>query len=502
MACVDRIVILHPLGQQPLALIDASDHPKPIVAHAFDPADDPHAAQRAAARKWALGAWRGGLGGATCYDELLPAGPLLAAMQAHGADAAAIVGGDWCGFDPALASLQLKRLTDAPDAMKLTFTQAPPGLGAICVSRALLEDLAQHGAGFHHALWYNPRRPTIDPIGKEVCLPIPPQARDTFARFIYDTPRGIATLRQAADELADDFSGADISRITATHPSPTTPAHPPTYPHHLTLELTPRREVAGPVTPQHYTTLDRSDMDTALAIDLARQVAAMGDTTLMLGHLGDPLLHPDWEQVITAADEAGCFALGIETDLLCEAPVLERLASLPLDVIVVRINADTAATYERVMGEDRFERVARNLQRLFELKRERTKARGNFRGEFRGGNLRGGEFRGWVVPKLVKVRDNVREIESFFDRWVVVAGFAVIDRFDTGGGVAADLSPVPMDPPVRLATPMDGCCGYVLSNGLLTTDRSDWSGGNALGSVSSSPLREIWQQAGRFAEAV
>ena len=497
---LSQLVLVHPGDQDINAAVAGLDVGKPIVAFA-DPGGlaDAHTPARLSARKWALTSWRGGFGGATCYDELLPAEPLAAAMREHGAEAAAIVGADWCCFDPSLASHQLERHIEAPEAMKLTFTQAPPGLGAICTSLAVLEEFAQHGAGFHNALWYNPKKPTIDPIGKEVCLPIPAEARDTFERFIYDTPGGRDALKSVTKELGERLVDADLSEITANAQSSAI-RHPPSTIHHLTLELTPRREAAGLVTAQHHATLDRADMATDLAVDLVRQAAVSGDMTLMLGHLGEPTLHAEWDHIIEAADEAGCSAIGIETDLLCDEAMLGRLAELPLDVVVVRINADTAATYEKVMGLNGFPRVARNLQKLFELKQQRGGERAR---RFHAGLGEASTPRGfWIIPKLVKVRDNVREIESFFDRWVTIAGHALVDRFDTGGGVAPDLSPVPMDPPVRLPTPMDGKCAFVLSNGLVTADRNDWSGGNALGHASSLPLQEIWQRRVRFAEAV
>lgn len=460
-----RIVVVHLQGQDVEAALDGIDVGLPIVTHA-DPAGlaDAHTPTRRSARKWALTAWRGGFGGATCYDELLPAGPLAEAMRAQDADAAVIVGGDWCRFDPDLASGLLERHVSAPEAMKITFTQAPPGLGAICTSRAVLEELGEHGAGFANALWYNPKKPAIDPIGKEVCLPVDPAVRDRFARFIYDTPAGQAAVRD------DESAGA------------------PAVPRHVTLELTPRREVSGPISAQHYVNLGRPDMPVGDAIEIARDVAAIGDATLMLGHLGEPTLHPGFADVIEAAHDAGCFAVGLETDLLCDEPTLDRIASLPLDVVAVRINADTSDTYKRVMAADGFGTVARNLQRLFDAKRARA------------ASPSGRGF--WIIPKLVKVTDNVHELESFFDRWVTIGGHAVIERFDTGGGTAPDLSPVPMDPPVPLPTPMDRHCAFILSDGQVTADRSDWLGRAALGSAISQPLREIWQRVDRFAEAV
>jgi len=528
---VGRIVLVHPPGQDVMGAVAGFDLDKPI--HAFA---DPRAGhdgfhdtdrRRLAARKWAMTGWRGGLGGATCYDELLPAAPLVAAMHEHKADAAVILGGDWCLFDPALASRQLAAHVEAPDAMKIVFTQAPPGLAAVVTSRAVLEDFAKHEAGFGNALGYNPRKPVIDPIGRDVCLAIPPAVRDTFERFVDDTPRGRAAVRRFL-ENAGNAQSAGIEELTDFCAScDFCDSHVLS---HTWLELTPRREADGPITPQHHATLDRPDMPTADAVAFVQRYAAdFPDATLLLGHLGEPLLHegffeiveaahaagvfglgvetdllcdgPTLEQlaampldVISVAHAAGVFGLGVETDLLCDGPTLEQLAAMPLDVISVRFNADTSQTYKKVMGLDGFSRVAKNLQRLFELLRQPGRVTPAPCPVVRPRSP-------WIVPRLTKVRENVRQIESFFDRWVTIGGCAVIDRFDTGRGRAEDLSPVPMDPPTPLRTPLDGRCAFVLSDGKVTADRSDWLGEDAWGSVRDTALREIWHGATEFAEA-
>ena len=63
---VERIVLVHPAGQDPLGelSIDAGDIAKPIVSHAVEGGlHDRYSARLQASRKWALTAWRGGLGG-------------------------------------------------------------------------------------------------------------------------------------------------------------------------------------------------------------------------------------------------------------------------------------------------------------------------------------------------------------------------------------------------------------------------------------------------------
>ncbi len=439
---VYRIVLVHPAGQDPLKLLNVQDIDKPVstlpIEHGLDHA---RATQWAAARKWSLTGWRGGLGNATVYDELLPAAPLVAALDAHHASSALLLRGEWCAFDTEFADAQIAKHLENIEAFKLCFTQAPPGLGGMVVSRDALAQLAEHHAAFGQALGYNPRRPALDPIGREVNIPIPAEVRDTFRRFIYDTPRSMTLLRAIADHLGEAFGEADATTITdacrAIEREQPTILHD-RLPQQITLELTPRRQATGPVTPQHYVTFDRADLDVELAQRLCEQMGdaqAGGDVALRLGGLGDALLHPQWDVIVQAAHDAGVLGIAIETDLLCDTTALDRIFELPIDVVSVRFNADTAETYQKVMGMDGFSTVANNLRHMLQRRNERCEA---------------GEPRlPWIVPHLTKTAETLRDMESFFDRWMLAEGHAVIQPAQSGCGLMPEQSPMAMAPPKR-----------------------------------------------------
>lgn len=485
-----RLVVVHPPGQDPLAGIDVASLGKPVDAFAHaDVAGDRYTPRTQSARKWALSGWRGGLAGATAWDELLPAAPLAAAMDAFGASAAVMVGGDWCAFDPALADGLLDLHLGAPDAMKLVFTQAPPGLGPLVTSGEVLRDFADKQATFGSALAYNPKRPAIDPIGRECNLPIPAGVRDCARRFIFDHPQAIQRLHNIADNLGDNFPAADALAITdacraweRTHPQHVFDE----LPEQITLELTPRRLVTGPITPQHHLDLPRSNMDLALARDL---LAQCGGKAVTLGGLGDALLHPQWTNIVEAAHDAGVLGLHLETDLLSPRDGLAALTDLPIDIVSVRLNADTAATYNQVMGADRLPEVMGNLQWLFDRRSKTTNAQGKIPGGLP-----------WLIPRLVKTTDTLKDMEIFFERWMQVIGHAVIERPLTlgkgGFALAEDQNPVPMDPPWKPPSPYQVKRRLtVLSDGTVTLCGQDALGRAALGHAADHPLLTLWRGA-------
>jgi Iron-sulfur cluster-binding domain len=496
---VDKIVLIHPPGQDPLSLVDLQrlKLDKPVVAH-MDPGGlrDGMTSRCAASRRWAQPNWRGGLGGVTCYDELLPPGPLADVLKAHGGEAAYIVRGDWCLFDPGLADQQLDLLYQDPEAMMLIFTQAPPGLSGLAVCRESLEQLCENAAGFGDVLAYSPIKPQIDPVGRDVNCPIHASVRDTTERFIYDTPRSIALIETVVDHLGNKLNRADAQAVTDTYRAACEDDPGILYrwlPRMVSLELTPRRSATGPVTPQHYVTFDRPDIDTDLALRIVEQIGekeAGGDVTLLLGGLGDAMLHPQWERIVNAAHEAGVFGIGIETDLYCGQEDLGKLLDLPIDLVKVRFNADSAETYKQTMGTDGYKLVLENIQWLFNQRIQRLEGDKYARGAMP-----------WLVPSMVKTAETLPELEGFFDKWSHYMGHALIAPACDGCGLMPALSPVPMEPPDRRACLQVTRRMSILSDGMAARCDQDWLGRAPIGDTRARTLLDIWRDSRSLAEA-
>jgi molybdopterin-guanine dinucleotide biosynthesis protein A len=476
---VAKVVVVHPAGQDVAALV-SGDVGKPVAYFAdAGGLDDPFFAMRAAARKWALGAWRGGLGGATCYDELLPAPPMLAAMTEHGADAALILGGDWPLHDPDYARQLIDLHLEHPEHLQMTFTQAPPGLCGVVAGREFIGQLAENGPStFGNILAYNPMRPQGDPIGRDVCVQIAAAVRSCAKRFIYDNARSAAMIDAIFSERADAAAVAlAASRYEEAE----------RFPRQVTIELTTQRLVQGPLVPQHHTAIDRAPMSTDAALKLVAGLGGAGDTAVTFGGLGDAMLHPDLGRIVRAAHDAGVMGICIETDLLGEQAEVERLLELPLDVVSIRLNADTAATYEKVMQPtvpDAFRRVTSNLQWLLNERNRRWQAGGQYAGAKAGVP--------WIVPRLIKTADTLKDMETFFDRWMHYTGHAVIEPAVTGVDLMPDFAPVNMAPPRRRACRQVSHRLTVLADARVARCDQDWSGRACAGSALESAVVDVW----------
>jgi len=472
---IDRIVVLHPADNPPPGLTSGNDLTFYPVHGPFEDVIRP---ARLAARRFSPTAWRGGIGGASVFDEVLAADATVAALDELGASAALLVGDDWPWVDPELCDAVIERHRQQPDALKLVFTQAPPGLCGCVVDRDLLVELRDKQSMIGSLLIYNPRIPQGDPIAKDPCVQIDPAVRDLRARCIADSPR----WRRLLNHLDDD--PALTAKQIAAQLTPHLPAVHHPLPQQVTIELNTMRLPTGPIVPQHHTAIERPPLDVDRAAELFAELADAPDIAVTLGGLGDPLLHPNWPDIVAAAREAGLSGLHIETDLIVPPDTLEALVEAHVDIISVRLNADSAPIYQQLMGGDFFEQVLSNIQWLLNHRTDGLP---------------------WIVPRMIKTADNVHELEGFFDRWMYFCGHAVVEspstgrkptpnESDTTNHLMPDLAVLSMAPPRRTPCRQLAHRMTIHSDGAVALCDQTWTDGQ------TGPLAGRWQQLGEVYE--
>lgn len=484
MRSVSCIILINSDGEDASRFIDKDLYSTPIEWYACsDAVLDQNISARRVSRQWAANSWRGALAGGTVFDELLPAQPIALAMKHFQAESALLVGGDWPFVDPAICDEIARRHLEHAESMKVVFSQSPPGLSGIAVHRSLIENMAEKHAGFGQVFGYVPSRAQSDPIGLDVCVQIPPAVRQCGQRFIFDTPRSTELMRKIAKRLGDRLDSADVSASVDTASGFTSLLQEQFLPSQVTLELTPQRNVSGPITPHHYREFDRPMIDTELAQRIIEQIGDAGDVNLTLGGLGDALNHTDWSLLVSSAKSADVTSIAIETDLLCDESILNEILDAEIDIVSVRLNADTAACYEKTMGTDSFGQVVENLQTLLKKRAAKTSS------DTKHGLP-------WVIPRLIKTADTLGDMETFFDRWTHFTGHAVIEPAMTGRGQTDALmpaqSPVAMSPPKRFGCRQLAQRMTILSNGFVAMCDQDWHGEDIAGDTRITPLIDIW----------
>lgn len=442
------------------------------------------------ARRIAPATWRSGLGGLSCYDESFEPAIAAEVMEAHGLDAAVLVGPDWELVDPGLIDALVDRYREWPESVKISICQAVPGLGGLLID---LESMRSVAGGVGHAssyasvgglLAYLPVGPQADPIAKAFCVTVAAEVRDAGRRFVSDTPAGRALVGRVRTTLGTRFDSADASAVVGAAGGRLSEA-----PRHLELELcTGRlsggrfgqwlRSVAGGEAGP-----DASEGPVLAEADAVRIIGSFAagrpDTVLTLHGVGDPMMHPGVYDIVRAAKVAGVGLVHLRTDALSPSFDAGRLIGSGVDVISVDVLAASPETYRVMAGVDRYEEVKGRVEALLEG-----------RGEVAG--LPGV----WVLPRITRCDETYSEIEPFYDGWLMACCGAVIDAIPTTPAGGADLEPeariVPLPLPVLARARRFAETLRVRSDG-----RARAADGTVLGNVISEPIESVWRALSR-----
>ncbi|MCP3903452.1 MAG: DUF115 domain-containing protein [Planctomycetes bacterium] len=344
------------------------------------------------ARRWSGSCWRGGIGGASVYDEVLWPQAMREVMERRDLDAGLLVGPDWPLVDVSSdtgCDALAERHREHPDRHRLVFTQAPPGIGACIVGRPLMEQLCDRSrlATIGSMLVYQPHAPQGDPIATEANVTIDPHVRNAMVRATFDTPRQRALLERAlAGRPADDLDVVALVHALANAEDDT--------PAHVIVESA---------------AMSADSIASAIA-----PLARLGDVTVTLTGMGSGL-----SRCIDAARGAGACAVHVRTDLGGARGDLDAL--LAADVVSVDLP-----------GNDAPPKVLESMQHLIDHRRH-----------FAGPRGAAAIALPWIVPRFTRHPDNVEQTDAFFERWQHVLGTVVIDgeTENHGGAMARAITP-------------------------------------------------------------
>ncbi|MBX3378546.1 MAG: DUF115 domain-containing protein [Phycisphaeraceae bacterium] len=359
----------------------------------------------AAGRAWSRANWRGGIANLTIFDEVFAPSAVRAALEADtNADGVLLLGADWCFIDPAHIDALIERFASPTEPQRIVFSPAAPGLGSCILERALALEFANqlraNGplGSIGTILGYLPVAPQVDQIAKRACVTVEPAVRDAHLRLIADRPDRVSLLSSIARRLGDRWLAASAEEIAAA--ARDIASHSAPLPDAVHIQLTAQR-AGSPISQP----LDLELLRTRLApLRLAERALAVTFDG------GEPLLHPRFEQAVELVRNLGAIAVHVRTELLAETDI-DRLLRVRPDVVSIDLHADKPETYNRIRGIDALPRVRERIVGLIEARR----------------TLDEGLVDQWIVPRITRRDEVYSEIESFYDRWIMAAGAAVID---------------------------------------------------------------------------
>ncbi len=396
-ASLTSIVIAAPAGSEALAQALSLARGRIAVQSHEDPTVDRRLRRAAVARAWSRHCWRGAIARLAVHDEAFHPALFARLLDSCKADALAPVGPDWAAIDPRLIDEAAGRYLERPDAYGLTLTQAAPGLAA-CVLAASTVREAAAVAGSHATigglLSYIPVAPQADPISKPVCPAIAPGARDALIRCTFSTPDELALL----DRLPRDADAAAVAALVRDW-ALTRPRAVET----IELVVDPR------TTAQH-------------VVDAIRSLPR-GDRPPAVTIHGEP---DHLEAIVEGLRLCGVGPLHLRTSLPGTLRQARRILDARIDVVSVDLFADSPETYKAITGRDDFAAGREAIELLVRESRA---------DEAEGGGLPSR----WIIPRITRREACLDEVETFHDRWLLLAGASIIDP-----------------PPSRLTTPRIG----------------------------------------------
>ncbi len=428
--------------------------------------------QVAAARKWSLDRWRGGLAGFAAMDE--GTNPLLleALARRDGHDAVVPVPAAATLIDPVLVDAVIDNLEKIRREMRLTFAPAPPGLAAPAFMTDLLVDACRAGWPLGRALAYRPDDPQRELLVSPCCYHAGPDIEQAIGRILADCGRGFDRIERFLRGFAGDPDALAVARWLREEDR----FHVEPLPREVELELTtedqltrttlrPRGPAVGP----------RGPMDLAVLDRLFAELAQSDDSLIVFGGFGEPLLHPAFEEIVRRARRAGVFGIAVRTNALgLEPRHIEALLAANVDVVSVLLDAHSAEVYRQVHQHDGYDRAVANIQSLLDTVAERRTPCP------------------LIVPEMLKTRRAIPEMEAFYDDWIRKAGSAVIVGPPAYGGPFADLAVMNMAPPRRFPCFRLWSRLLVLADGRVTICDQDFRGEHAVGSLHDSSLADLW----------
>lgn len=414
------------------------------------------------AQKWAAG-WRGGLLATCCWDK----GYLASVVLEVVAEVDAIVLIDPSGglVDPQILHRLIREAESG--ARDYYFSQAPPGLGGVLLKRTMVQKLADGNTHPGRIVHYLPEAPVLDPVTSDACIELPLSVSRSTERLTLDSERQIRRISQATASLNGTLlvthSEGIIQQLGSIDPAGE-------FPREITVELTTRRTSR----PVFLPVVNRHDLSVDQFSTLVDEIQRYDDARLVLGGLGDPLLHPRLEDILDRCHTL--YTVSLETDLIdVSDQTLQAIVEGPVDVVSVNLPAMVRSTYESIMGVDALLSVIENIKKLILIRQRR------------------GKGTPVIVPTFMKLSSNLAEMEQWYDTWLRAVGSAVIQGPSDYAGKIPDLSVAQMAPPLRKPCRRIESRLTVWSDGSIVMCEQDAFSQFSIGKIGETTLESVWK---------
>jgi hypothetical protein len=437
-----------------------------------------------AARKWSLDGWRGGIGGTTYFDEFTDVALLRALLHEVKADVVFSLPPAAPLIDPGLIDRMIEHRRAMGDDIRLTFTQAPPGLAGILLDTSLVSQLAEKNVPLGWLFSYKPDNPHKDLIFQPCCYEIPAELRHAGGRLCADTERSTERL----ETLLREDGGTDLESVGRWLSNRENAFIEP-LPREVEIELTTDDPYpSAALRPRGACVENRGPIQPSIFQQVAGEVARYDDALVVLGGFGDPLRHPQFATILQSISHmrregAGPYGVAVRTaaaDLNDE--LIEVLLSNEVDVLSVILDAWSPGLYGRLQSPEdpsraSLEAVIKRLDSLSELREKRR------------------TIKPILVPEMTKAAENVHELDDFHDGWLRRAGAVNVVGHSHYARQCEDHGVIPMAPSHRSSCRRIRSRCLILADGRLAMCDQDFNGRHAVGRIGEESFEDLWRNA-------
>ena len=433
-----------------------------------------------AARKWALDGWRGGIGGTTCFDEYVDCRLLSELLESVEADAVLCVPPAAPLLDPALADQMIEHRRALQDQTRVVFTQAPPGVTGLLLDAELIREIGQRNVPVGWLFSYQPDNPRKDPIFQSACCDIPLELRHATGRLIADTDRSMRTVHELLDNHNPPDAATIGRRLRRREVDNTEP-----LPREVEIELTTDDPYPDALLrPRGARVGRRGPIDPRIVERVVEELVRFDDSLLVLGGFGEPLRHPQFEKIldlIRPQHGAGVFGLCVRTAAVdLTDGHIEAMIAHRVDVLNVTLDAWTSELYSQLQSPNDpasadLEAVQGRLDRLTQIRMEQR------------------SVHPVVVPEFTKARENLDELDDFYDGWLRRTGAVCIGGYSHRAGQCEDHAAMSSAPATRTPCQRLRSRCVVLADGRIALCDQDIRGLQTVGRIGEQSLEQIWR---------
>ena len=426
-----------------------------------------------------LRARRGGAGQFTCFDEEYhPAAIAAAATECAGVDGHVLhVHSHSVLLDVEMTSSLIHHHLHKNHEMRVTYTPSAPGICGMVLRGDIVMEMGEKGAMPWQLLAYDPSKPTFDTLIRDACMQVDPALSKVPNRFCVDTGRAFEIVEKliGGGEWVGSSAELALAAARVVAPGVTDFSGVCGSPREVEIEVTGKRRTSAPGSVPVLIREGRGELAAEHWVRWVERQEFADDLLVTFGGDGDPLLYSGLLEVLRAVRRAGALSVCVQTDLVTEGlgVLREAVGEGLVDVVSVTTYGNTAGTYAKVAGADLHGQFMRNMAELAPL----VSGRG-------GVPL--------VVPRLLKVRETIPEMEGFFDGWLQQAGWAVMDYPTDRAGQVPFAGVVDMGPPKRRPCRRLWERMVVRANGVAVACDQDMNDRLVLGNIESRTLAEMW----------